>query len=221
MRIHTMAVAILAASFPLTHVSAQEDALQHSCAKYLSQGSVSSHSPDDLLRSIQADPSTHEYGRSLAGEDGFYQDYAAALRTHNDQTAPIAVRIRPDLTATFNHVADFLDGLLGGVMHYRSRIPAYVEWHIWNVSHPPSPGFQRRYTRNDIRSVGLVLVRAHWAERSTELVEGPQSPASASRFFMPPLDQGLSSLSSAERHVPRLSRYYLRRVFLLELAHFL
>jgi hypothetical protein len=191
----------------------------------LDEANVTRYPPDELLHDAQQDRQLLSLATSLVGEDHFFRAYEQKLRPLTDKRFPNAAKVRAQLIEVFNLATDFCEGILGagsGFAHHRDRIPGYVEWDLYsgyekNFSRP----FDTRYTLDDIRGIGELIVRANWAERSTVLVDGPKDLASALSRFLPPLSRALSELQRIEENLPENGRYYFRQRLMRELSRFL
>ncbi len=191
----------------------------------LKKQDVTRVSPDSLVRVAQQDPHFLALAGSEAGEDHFFEAYEQTLRPITNKRFPQARHVRGQLIEVFNLVNDFFEDVFGsgsGFGHYRNRIPGYLEWYLYSGYESSfSLPFSTRYGLDDIRTVGEVVVRANWEERTTVLVEGPRDVTSALKRFLPPLDRAIGKLRTAEKNLPEAGRYYFRQRVMAELARFL
>jgi hypothetical protein len=186
----------------------------------LGEANVTHYPPDELLHNAQQDNQLLGLATSLVGEDHFFQAYEQKLRPLTDRRFPKAAQVRNKLIEIFDLATKFCEGIFGtGADHHRKRIPGYVEWDLYsgyekNFSRP----YDTRYTLDDIRSVGALIVRANWEERTTVLVHGPRDVASALRAFLPPLERAVSELREVEKELPEEARHYFRQRLMRELS---
>jgi hypothetical protein len=131
------------------------------------------------------------------GQDQFFQAYAENLRQWTDEKYPKAREVRPHIAKAFSAAMELIVlGAWGGVAHVLTRLPAKVEWIVWN-------GFNRsfeesaKYRQEDIRTLLTILFQAN-AESWKKLGD------------LPGIDDTLGALFKAEKLLPQPGCCYFR-----------
>lgn len=182
----------------------------------LTRDRITSNSPRTLLEVLEAERGWY----SEAETDIFYAVYADQLRAITDTKYPEVAQLRPQLIQALNSVCDLLAGLSGsspGLGHYCLRNLGYIEWCLYvGASHNFSAcASGMHYTLDDIREIGIILIKASWRESWAYFSVEPQgSEEDAIKMLVSDLEKAIQHLSEAESHMSEPMRLYFREILI-------